>query len=435
MFIPEGEVSHHTAQLRCFINTVGPATLRDVQSLHLSAKRSDLTGQPNVKLLDFAAVAQLLAEACPNLTRLVTEGFHPAATLAIFGPLCPNIHSYVLSGNELKWMTEPRSIDGIFVLLHGFPRLSYLCTVSRHHLLHASQWLALPSTLRELHCHDLPASLHKSVSQGLSLPALRKLHTHQPLQRWNVHELSKFLNVVPELRTLTSESIHPSVCNGSRESDSIIVGCNITPTCLWALMNISLRLDSGLLMPHLALACGFDPVSNSNDPDSAEQLPLEYLFCKMPVFPSFVHCKLRSGDVPLAASCLSQLARVIPNVTTLVLAGSGFTDAHLGDLASCAHLQRLDLDGTCLLTAAGLIQCIASTARLDFVWSIYGTDIRTAKLQKLMASAIEAGEDALCVASPFVRGEWSLISKSESYCQDIQWVKVMARMSLGVANV
>lgn len=300
-------------------------------------------------------------------------------------------------------------------LCHFFPHLSCLQAVGAKHLQGTGQWLALPSTLKHLHCYNLPPNLQALFSQGLSLRGLQTLHTLQPIQAWGVEELSALLDAMPELHTLSAglnplhvETIFP-------KTETIVIGGSITMGCLLSLQTLCLRLEAGLLVNgHFALRCGQDPIQ-----EGAARIPLECLFSKLRAFPRLVHCQLLVGPSPLGAECLSQMARVFPNIKTLVLQGM-FKDAHVFSLASCSQLQKLELAGVPLLSVVGMIRCMVLLPQIKQIRQPPGADIKTAELRTLMEIA-----RSVCVGpvSTLVHEEWMVEHQTSDNATATLWVR------------
>lgn len=82
--VDSNHTPHYTAQLRCFLATVGPATLKNVTLLQLIYKPS--LHRHNGLIPEAAAIARLIGASCPNLTHLTTEDYEADAVVLRSAP-------------------------------------------------------------------------------------------------------------------------------------------------------------------------------------------------------------------------------------------------------------------------------------------------------------------------------------------------------------
>lgn len=419
--IPACEGSHHTAQLQCFITTVGPAALRDVQALHVTMQHNPACGGHLIRTTpSFVAIASLIATACPNITHLAIEGSQAELAVAAFGAVCSKIISFRLVDCVERSHFNTNLTACVAALRPAFPGLLRLCVESEIDLIFTKDWQALPHTLEELHCYEMPLrNLQEHLSQGLlTFPALQTLHIRMPLgYRWNVVLLSSLLEAAPKLHTIRSQKKPCIDKTVNWTGDDVSIEC-VHLEDLQAMQHLKLRLGTGLNMDPILLDFGRD----TSVEQSAQQLPVETVLAAFSDFPTVVSCSLDVGGTRQNASCLARLASVFPNLQRLRLAGS-FTDETLSHLVSFNKLQSMNLAHARLLTGEGLARLMVCAPNINHIQRPWDDPIRTEELLRLMELAHAEGTSDEHIMSPINLGDWAVARTETKGCTGRGWVR------------
>lgn len=367
-------------------------------------------------------IANLLAEACPNL-RSLGVGDVGVAVLKVFASRCQKLRKLNLACEDTGETTsgfymrpslhssyDAKVKEQVFrqqlayiSTLNSFPGVTTLDMGALGSCDRASVWLVLPPGLEDLHCHDLPWELPKH----LHLPTLTRVHLAQSPQHARhgaqqhytaVSQLAKLLTTAPKLQTLTSSS------TASATFRLNIASCTLEEVA--AIQTIHQRLDAGLWLGAIQIQCGAAFNFELWEPELEVHHALKTVLCLLPPMPLFLDIQLLASYEEHTSDCLSHITRAFPSISALRLIGP-WKDADVQQLLGCTSLRSLDIQSAECVSANVIQELLCVPSWLTYLRSpsedLCVRDLQAKLLEAEQVQPVVEGED------PHRMGKWDQV--------------------------
>lgn len=305
-------------------------------------------------------IASILANACPNLIDIGLGGGYAADVLEIFWGNCSKLTSLQLLDDDipaalLTRLFKLKHLPHITHVSMGQPGYSFaeatfqstaqqlallraVCTcetlthlhAGAQFLQHSEEWLLLPPSLLELHCHELPS---RGIPHSVTLPNLERVQVTCYKEGTGSRELLTLLKAVPNLKLLSS--VLKTRCRMDKEMVSPDYYWDVPVTAKGCYLNIKLctanallgfqllnqRVQAGLKLDQFRVTTRTLQDSSALF-DFTPVLTLNEILSRLDPLPGFTHCTLEKKYRNVTQhQDLQLLEGLLPNLVVIHLNG------------------------------------------------------------------------------------------------------------------